>query len=200
MRKTEPIKRQEIDEHLVATETMTVYTPKKLAIFLESCKKHGNMKIETYFRVLAYTGARKSEILALEWNDINFDSNKLTISKTLAEVESSPDTKVTKVASQSAKTNAGKKTISNDKETMILLQEWKIRQQFEFNVLGFKTANKHQLVFPNKENKFCRPGQANDWHDMIATKYKLKRITIHEFRKKHVSLCAMADMNLEDIM
>lgn len=35
---------------------------------------------------------------------------------------------------------------------------------------------------------------------MIATKYKLKRITIHEFRKKHVSLCAMADMNLEDIM
>ncbi len=64
-----------------------------------------------------------------------------------------------------------KKTISIDKETMILLQEWKIRQQFEFNVLGFKTANKHQLVFPNKKNKFCRPGQANDWHDMIGTKY-----------------------------
>lgn len=77
----------------------------------------------------------------MEWNDINFDNNKLTISKILAEVESSPDTKVTKVASQSAKTNAGKRIISIDKETMLLLQEWKIRQQFEFNVLGFKTTN-----------------------------------------------------------
>ena len=27
-----------------------------------------------------------------------------------------------------------------------------------------------------------------------------KRITLHEFRKTHVSLCAMANMNLEDIM
>ncbi|EGK9603847.1 site-specific integrase [Listeria monocytogenes] len=200
MRKTEPIKRQEIDEHLVATETMTVYTPKELAIFLDFCKKHGNMKIETYFRVLSYTGARKSEILALEWNDINFESNKLTISKTLAEVEYNPKSKKTKVASQSAKTNAGKRTISIDLETMSLLQEWKKRQQFEFSILGIKTTNKHQLVFPNKENHFCRPGQPNDWYDVIATKYNLKRITLHEFRKTHVSLCAMADMNLEDIM
>lgn len=76
----------------------------------------------------------------------------------------------------------------------------KIRQQFESNVLGFKTTNKLQLVFPNRENNFCRPGQPNDWYDMIVTKYNLKRITLHEFRNTHVSLCAMADMNLEDIM
>ncbi|EGO5016490.1 tyrosine-type recombinase/integrase [Enterococcus faecalis] len=201
MRKTEPIKRQEIDEHLVATETMTVYTPKELALFLECCRKHGNMKIETYFRVLSYTGARKSEILALEWNDINFESKKLIISKTLAEVESDPNTKTTKVACQSAKTNAAKRTISIDSETMRMLEEWRVRQQFEFTILGLKATNKHQLIFPNKENRFCHPGQVNDWYDMIFTKYKLnKRITIHEFRKTHVSLCAMADMNLEDIM
>lgn len=197
MRKTEAIKRQEIDENLVATETMSVYTPKELAIFLDCCKKHGNKKTETYFRVLSYTGARKSEILALEWNDINFETKKLIISKTLAEVESDPNTKITKVASQK---NAGKRTISIDSETMAMLQEWQTRQQFEFKVLGIRATNKHQLVFPNKENRFCRPGQANDWYDVIATKYKLKRITLHEFRKTHVTLCAMADMNLEDIM
>lgn len=200
MRKTEAIKRKEIDENLVATETMSVYTPKELAVFLASCKKHGNKKIETYFRVLSYTGARKSEILALEWNDINFETNKLIISKTLAEVESDPNSKVTKVASQSAKTNAGKRTISIDLETIAMLQEWQTRQQLELEALGIKSTNKHQLVFQNRYNQFCRPGQANDWYDMIARKYKLKRITLHEFRKTHVSLCAMAVMNLEDIM
>lgn len=84
-----------IDESLVATETMLVYTPKELAIFLDCCKKNGNMKIETYFRVLSYTGARKSEILALEWNDIDFENNKLTITKTLAEGEIDPNSKQT---------------------------------------------------------------------------------------------------------
>lgn len=157
MRKTEAIKRQEIDENLVATETMSVYTPKELAIFLDCCKKHGNKKIETYFRVLSYTSARKSEILALEWNDINFETKKLIISKTLAEVESDPNTKITKVASQSSKTNAGKRTISIDSETMAMLQEWRTRQQFEFRILGIRATNKHQLVFPNKDNHFCRP-------------------------------------------
>nr|WP_241546180.1 site-specific integrase [Enterococcus villorum] len=179
---------------------MSVYTPKELSIFLDCCKKHGNRKIETSFRVLSYTGARKSEILALEWNDINFETKKLIISKTLAEVESNPNTKITKVASQSAKTNAGKRTISIDSETMTMLQEWQTRQQFEFKVLGIRATNKHQLIFPNKDNKFCRPGQPNDWYYVIATKYNLKRITLHEFRKTHVSLCAMAGMNLEDIM
>ncbi|MHA3547673.1 tyrosine-type recombinase/integrase, partial [Yersinia enterocolitica] len=81
-----------------------------------------------------------------------------------------------------------------------MLQEWQTTQQFEFRFLGMRATNKHQLVFPNKENRFCRPGQANDWYDVIATKYKLKRITLHEFRKTHVSFCARADMNLEDIM
>ncbi|HFC9435417.1 TPA: site-specific integrase [Enterococcus hirae] len=180
---------------------MTVYTPKELAIFLDSCKKHGNMKIETHFRVLSYTGARKSEILVLEWTDINFESKKLTISKTLAEIESDPNTKTTTVACQSAKTNTANRTISIDSETMRMLEEWRIRQQFKFTIIGFKAANIHQIIFPNKFNRFCHPGQVNDLYDMIFTKYKLnKQITFTKFSKNDVSLCTMTDMNLEVIM
>ena len=36
--------------------------------------------------------------------------------------------------------------------------------------------------------------------EVISDIPTLKRITLHEFRKTHVSLCAMVDMNLEDIM
>lgn len=36
---------------------------------------------------------------------------------------------------------------------------------------------------------------------MIVNKCNLKKqVTLHEFRKTHVSLCAMADMRLEDII
>lgn len=66
---------------------MIVYILKELVIFLEFCKKYGNMKIEIYFCILVYIGVRKFEIFVLEWNDINFDNNKLIISKILVEVE-----------------------------------------------------------------------------------------------------------------
>ncbi|MFI3685618.1 tyrosine-type recombinase/integrase [Vagococcus fluvialis] len=201
MRKTEAIKRSHIDEHLVETESISVYTPKELAYFLDCCKKHGNKKIETYFRLLAYTGARKSELLALRWSDINLETNKLTITKTLAEVEFEPGSKKTKVACQSTKTNSGKRTISIDLETMDFLRSWKERQELELQVLELPHEQENQLVFQNQVNKFCRPGQVNDWYLMIFRKYKLKKyISIHEFRKTHVSLCAMANMKLEDIM
>ncbi|MDO0874410.1 hypothetical protein M9881_03915 [Carnobacterium divergens] len=37
-----------------------------------------------FFRLLAFTGCRKSELLAAQWHDIDFTEKKLTIGKTLA--------------------------------------------------------------------------------------------------------------------
>ncbi len=102
-------------------------------------------------------------------------TEKLIISKTLAEVESDPNTKVTKVACQSAKTNAGKRTISIDLQTMGMLETWRERQQLELKILGIRSTNKHQLVFPNKKNKFCRPGQVNDWFNYDLCKVQTKK-------------------------
>lgn len=140
MRKTAPINRSEIDKNLVDTETINVYTPKELSEFLHYSQEHGNLKIEAYFRTLAYTGARKSEILALEWNDVDFENSKLTISKTLAEVELNPQSKKTKVASQNAKTNAEKRTISIDTATMSLLKNGRNSKP---STLSFKASNLH---------------------------------------------------------
>ncbi len=40
---------------------------------LEYVKEDLDLNWYTYFRLLAYSGARKSEILALKWSDIDFD-------------------------------------------------------------------------------------------------------------------------------
>lgn len=155
MRKTAHINRAEIDENLVDTETINVYPPKELSEFLHYSQKHGNLKIETYFRTLAYTGARKSKILALEWNDVDFENSKITINKTLAEVEFNPQTKKKKVASQSAKTNAGKRTISIDTKTMSLLKKWKEQQTIHHTIQGFAPSIPHQLVFQTNQMNFA---------------------------------------------
>jgi len=41
------------------------------------------IKLETFFRVIALTGMRKSEVLSLQWTDVDFSKKTLSIGKTL---------------------------------------------------------------------------------------------------------------------
>jgi len=62
----------------------------------------------TYFRILSYSGARKSEILALKWSDIDFDTSTLNISKTLTRGLNN------KIIMQPTKTVNGRRVIDMD--------------------------------------------------------------------------------------
>ena len=48
----------------------------ELKYFLECCEDYGNEKFTTFFRLLAFTGCRRGEALALTWGDINFQVKK----------------------------------------------------------------------------------------------------------------------------
>lgn len=45
---------------------------------------------------------------------------------------------------------------------MNLLKKWKEQQTIHHTIQGFDPSIPHQLVFPNKSNEFCSPGQPND--------------------------------------
>ena len=51
-----------------------LYSKEELNEFLEYVKEDLDLNWYTYFRLLAYSGARKSELLALKWSDIDFDT------------------------------------------------------------------------------------------------------------------------------
>ena len=59
------------------------YNKEELETFLNDCKASKSTKIFTFFRVLAYSGMRKEEILALTWEDIDFHKNTISINKAL---------------------------------------------------------------------------------------------------------------------
>ena len=71
----------------------------------------------TYFRILSYSGARKSEILALKWSDIDFDTSTLNISKTLTRGLNN------KIIMQPTKTVNGRRVIDMDYDSMKLLKQ-----------------------------------------------------------------------------
>lgn len=59
-----------------AHEPGTVWTVAQLRTFLATARQH---RLFAFFHVAAYTGARRGELLNLQWNAIDLDAKKITI-------------------------------------------------------------------------------------------------------------------------
>lgn len=65
-------------------EVENFYTREQLLTFLNCLENETNYKAYVFFRLLAYSGMRKGEALALTWSDIYFEENEIRINKALS--------------------------------------------------------------------------------------------------------------------
>lgn len=166
----------------VINETSKYYTTEELKHFFECLKDYDNLKFSAFFRILAFTGMRKGEALALEWSDIDFENKLIHITKGVSLDEN--DVPII----STPKTKKSVRTVSIDNETVLTLKKWKLEQAKKLMKRGINSLNKHQLLFTYQNNKLYRPCYVNDWLDTIIKTYDLKKITIHGFRHSHCSL------------
>jgi integrase len=140
-------------------------------------KESSSTMVYTLFHLLAYSGMRKGEALALTWSDIDFEKNEIRINKAISRgIDNKLYLKTTK--------NGVARTISMDQESMNLLAIWKAEQEKKFNT----KPPKKQLVFNNRYNDFIQPIQTQKWLQQILKKYNLPKITTHGLRHTHCSL------------
>ena len=163
-------------------EVNKFYSTDELKHFFDCVKDYGNMKYLAFFRLLAFTGMRKGEALALNWSDIDFNKKEVHITKGVVLDENEiPIISTTK-------TKKSVRTVSLDDESLAILRKWKLEQAKELMSIGINSLNKHQLLFTYDANKLYRPSYSNCWLEQIINKYNLKKITMHGFRHSHCSL------------
>lgn len=168
------------------------YTREQLLTFLTCLKQEKNFKAYALFRLLAYSGLRKGEALALTWKDINFKKDEIHINKALSRGKNN------QLYVKSTKTRISR-TIKMDKGTMNILYEWKKRQKQDYLILGFNTSQPKQLVFSNERNEYLQPTKTRKWLEFVITKYKLPKITTHGFRHTHCSLLFEAQVSIKEV-
>lgn len=98
--------------------------------------------------MLAFTEARKSKILALQWKDIDLFNKSITIGKTLARG------KKDKMIVQSPKTKSGSRTISIDDQTIKIIDTWQSLQRQDYLKMGLNVNKEEPLVFSNEKNEY----------------------------------------------
>ena len=121
------------------------YTKEELQRFLSCVKSDGLNRWYTLFRLLAFSGMRKGEALALTWKDLDFQNETVSINKTVARGLGN------RLLIQTPKTATSKRTIVLDAITLSMLSTWRKRQAMDFLKLGYNTLNEEQLIFPNKK-------------------------------------------------
>lgn len=168
------------------------YNREQLIEFLGCLEKENNFKAYALFRLLAFSGMRKGEALALRWTDLNFKENEIRINKAISRgKENQLYLKGTKTGNV--------RTIKMDNTTMQILKQWKKKQQEDYLIIGFNTLNKEQLVFNNINNDYLQPTKTRKWLVQVQEKYNLKPITTHGLRHTHCSLLFEAGASIKEV-
>ncbi|QJD61058.1 tyrosine-type recombinase/integrase [Streptococcus dysgalactiae] len=132
------------------------------------------------FTCLFFTGMRLGEALALTWNDIDFTTQTIHITKSIY---------ISKGISyiSTTKTKAGMRRITIHKKLNDELKEWKKTQ---YKLLdNFITGDKNELqIFQNSPMVITKNATEKLYKKILKRDPNLKRIRIHDFRHSHASL------------
>lgn len=167
------------------------YTKDELKKFLDVAK-NTDLKKYTLFRLLAFSGMRVGECLALTWHDLNYKNNTIAINKTLARTKNG-------IKIQTPKTKASNRVVSLDNETIQVLKAWQLEQRKQLLKLGINAMNKHQLIFSNGKNSFIIVPTVRLAIKQIAKKAGLYPITTHGFRHTHATLLFASGMDIKQV-
>lgn len=130
---------------------------------------------KTFFVLLFYTGMRKGEVQALNWNDVDFEKRQIKVSKTLT-VKTKEPYKITSTK------NLKNRTIDMNKILFNLL--------YKYYQSRLKFDNFSEKWFVFGDTRFLAQTTIDNYKKKIFELSKLEKneITIHEFRHSHVSL------------
>lgn len=193
--KTNPVGKTVLPKNNFEKRQSNFYDREELKEFLKCVKESMDIKAYTAFWLLAFTGMRKSEMLALTWADIDFSSKLLSISKTV-----SVDRYNSKTIIETPKTKNSNRTISIDDRTIEVLKNWKSIQAQRLFKKGIRLSDNEQLIIPNVYNLPFKPPHFNRYLYDLYKKYPdLKRITVHGFRHTHASLLFESGATIKEV-
>ncbi|WP_034551658.1 site-specific integrase [Carnobacterium funditum] len=175
------------------TKVDNFYTKDELQLFLECAKKELYGRWYTFFRLLAFSGMRKGEALALLWSDIDFKNNTVSISKALTRGENK------KLIVQPPKTKTSVRVLLLDNVTMNVLREWKSQQATDYLKLGFNTNHSKQPMFTTKNNDYIQSTDTTNQINKVIKAYDLKKITTHGIRHTSCVLLFEAGASIKEV-
>ena len=161
-------------------EEKQIYTIEQVKILYENLKSEP-MKYQAYLLLSIYSGYRRSEMLGLEWKDIDFEHDLIHVRRT------SQYTSEKGIYTDTTKTRKSKRVSKMPASIMNLLRQFKADQNEEARRLGTKWEDYDRLI--TKWNGApMNPQTPFEWLKGYCERIGIPFRNIHSLRHLHASL------------
>jgi integrase len=167
-----------VDPPRIHRNEMQTWNEYEVNQFLEDAKESPYYPL---FYTALFTGMRRSELLALRWQDIDFIYCQIYVNRSLHQLKNG-----TFIFTQ-PKSIKSSRTIALTPSTILMLKEYHEQQKLERDMTGNPLSD-NDLVFSNIEGKPLRPNTITRAWTTLAAKCGLKVIRLHDARHTHASL------------
>ena len=139
---------------------------------------------------------RRSEIMGLRWQSIDFKSNRITIDHT--RVQTRVDGKSTVIAKDRAKNKSSCRSLPLVPQYRDLLLKMKAHQD-ECRELCGNCWNESGYIYVNDIGEPIKPNYVSQHYSLILEKNHLRKITFHELRHSCASLLLASGVSMKEI-
>lgn len=158
---------------------------------LISCLNNECIKYKALIMLALDSGARRGEISALRWSDLNFETRTLKIDNSLKVIKGVVDEK-------KAKTNSSNRVIFLSEETISVMKEYKEWQDNYIKELGNKWKGTDR-IFTAENGEHMNPSTCYKVFTKITKKYGLEHIRFHDIRHTSASLMISQGVSLKAV-
>lgn len=171
-------------------QTIMAYLDNKAAANKNSSlyKKYFSEFDRALFRLLAFSGMRSGEALALEYSDFNFEDNLLSITKTITNTR-------TGYTISPPKTPSSNRVIPMDEKTMQIIKRWQLLQR---KMLFSNRVKAIDGVFTDVYGERMIRQDIYQRANRLADANKLHRVGVHGYRHSHASMLFEAGATMKE--
>ena len=161
-------------------EEKQIYTIEQVKILYENLKSEP-MKYQAYLLLSIYSGYRRSEMLGIEWKDIDFEHDLIHVRRT------SQYTSEKGIYTDTTKTRKSKRVSKMPASIMNLLRQFKADQNEEARRLGTKWED-YDRLFTKWNGAPMNPQTPFEWLKGYCERIGIPFRNIHSLRHLHASL------------